>query len=212
MVFDTAICGICWDPQNPKRTRKRRVTKLTKLTKLKCGHAFCLRCVKSHVKWNILDPDESAGWGYPKCPAYHCNHRIRNKQYFTKKLLEIVKKQIRLQSQLNKRVRHCPVIDCTGVIQKFGKDDERCTVCLVVICKTCHNAKLTNSRSTNSKYGLRSKHVCSESEKMSLSQRLLFVKCPRCDTLIQKNGGCDEVFCVVCEVNFDYEVGRIINV
>ena len=168
------------------------------MTKLKCGHSFCLRCVKSHVKWNVLDPGEGGWWGYPKCPVYECWHPIRSKRYFTKNLLALVHKQIRLKSQLNEGIRHCSVIDCTGVIQKFGKD-ERCPVCRVVICQKCQTAKSTR------------RHVCSVNEKMSVSQQLRFSKCPRCHTIIQKDVGCDMVFCVVCEVNFDYEEEQIIK-
>ena len=181
------ICQVCFDSFRDIKRKRRRVSKL------KCGHSFCLRCVKSHVKCSITypDPDETAIWGYPRCPIYHCHYHIRNKRFFTKKVWDLANKQIKLKAQLKKRIQHCPVIDCNGIVQKVG-NNQRCDECKAMICQICKDAKTTKN------------HVCLKIEKMSVAQQLLFMKCPTCNTSIQKNGGCDDMFCVICDSHFDY--------
>lgn len=182
---DIKKCHVCFDTFHEIKRKKRRVSKL------KCGHSFCSRCLKTYVKWSILDPDidDTSIWGYPKCPMYYCEHRIRNRKFFTKRVWGLMKKQITLKSQLNKRIQYCPRVHCNGTIQK----NKQCDQCKIIICQLCQQPKTQRN------------HICLKDEKLSIAyQEKSLVKCPTCQTKIQKNGGCNDIFCVICDLHFDY--------
>lgn len=88
---------------------------------------------------------------------------------------------------------HCPVADCRG----FADSKWDCGVCGVAICPDCHSLKETD-------------HVCSSDTLKTIQLLEQDTKqCPKCNTMIHKINGCDQMWCTVCRTAFSWTTGEI---
>lgn len=90
----------------------------------------------------------------------------------------------------------CGQGDCTGYLSTRWK----CMICDKWRCNSCHEPKVGDD------------HKCDpnnvESAKFRMSQTS---PCPKCGVPIEKAGGCNHMFCVSCNVGFDWKTGREIS-
>ena len=88
----------------------------------------------------------------------------------------------------------CPS-DCRG----FVSNNYRCGTCKGVVCKKCR-VQINQENS---------EHICNEDDiKSSALVSSLTKTCPKCMTQILKSGGCDQMFCVVCQTAFSWTTGK----
>lgn len=112
----------------------------------------------------------------------------------------ILEKKLRM---LNKRkttsgnyIFSCPVEDCLG---KLG-DDGKCGLCLRIFCCACMKEKIENT------------HECLQDDKDTINElRKTTRPCPKCNVLIYKIEGCDQMWCVRCHTTFSWKTGAISN-
>lgn len=99
--------------------------------------------------------------------------------------------------QSYKYVRQCPANDCRGFLSSQWK----CGICEKWTCPTCHELK---------GYSRDCEHVCDTN---SVETAKLLEKdskpCPKCQSLIFKIDGCNQMWCTQCHVAFDWVSGRI---
>jgi len=90
----------------------------------------------------------------------------------------------------------CPVDKCNG---RVFKQTGVCSLCNVTVCFDCMSPK-------------EDAHTCAVDKKKSV-ERLIqsCFPCPMCLTAIQKQSGCDQIFCTVCHHSFDYQTGASIS-
>ena len=77
----------------------------------------------------------------------------------------------------------------------------KCNICERYTCPDCLECK-----------SFRGPHTCSESVKSSLAAiRSTSRKCPSCQIFIQRQEGCDQMYCTYCHTAFSWNTGQRIN-
>ena len=119
------------------------------------------------------------------------------------KIINTLKKQTILYGKNNncsekikeqRWILKCP-LDCRG----FISDKYQCGTCMGMICKLC-NVPIKQEE----------EHKCNDENIKSAAFVLSLTKpCPKCMTLINKSGGCDQMFCVMCNTAFSWSTGKI---
>jgi FtsZ-binding cell division protein ZapB len=92
-------------------------------------------------------------------------------------------------------VAACPAEDCRG----FLSQQYKCGTCLRHFCAACRELKVEG-------------HVCDPALVQSLKAIVADSRaCPGCGVAISRVSGCDQMFCVLCEVFFSYATGERIQ-
>jgi hypothetical protein len=94
-----------------------------------------------------------------------------------------------------KYICSCIKKDCKGFIGSNGK----CMICNIEICKDCHE------ETTKKK-----EHECDPDTKKTIELMKSDTKpCPKCASPIFRISGCNQMWCVVCHVSFNWTTGKI---
>lgn len=89
----------------------------------------------------------------------------------------------------------CPHDDCRG----FISDEYACGTCKIDVCRNCHVELVPGET-----------HTCKKDDRETAAFVMNSTKpCPKCKTLIMKNGGCAQMFCTVCHVAWDWNTGLV---
>lgn len=116
-----------------------------------------------------------------------CQKSIVDKIEVYKQKLNIVPKEV-------KQIRSCLKSGCTGVL-----DNWKCICCKTTFCVDC-------LEETNNK----KEHKCDPQILETMKEINKNTKpCPKCFVPIQKDGGCDQMYCVYCDVSFYWSTGHI---
>ena len=129
-----------------------------------------------------------------KCPEPKCQEMLQDSE-----IRKLVPKNVHLRfSELMLKmaigemedVVFCPRKNCsTPLILPKGMRYPTCVRCCFTFCPKCWNAPHGLDKCLN---------LMSEDEKEGLSLRYLKAvarHCPKCDEVIEKNGGCDHMYC-----------------
>lgn len=111
-----------------------------------------------------------------------------------------------VQAELNKKPEkepvqkffgHCPITTCKGLINSMNM----CAICEIIVCRDCKE-ELTDDIS----------HYCNEDTLASIKEiRKNSKPCPRCKVPIIKISGCNQFFCTICHLTYDYRTLREIK-
>jgi len=93
----------------------------------------------------------------------------------------------------------CPsTVECRGFITS---ENYKCGTCGVSICKDCHVIITSENES---------EHKCCKDDVDSVRIIAAETKqCPKCHVSIYKAGGCDQMFCVQCNMAFSWQTGKL---
>lgn len=94
--------------------------------------------------------------------------------------------------------RKCPHEGCRGFINVSESNSKiTCGICENSFCKSC-----------NEPYGA-SNHECDPQIKSSVQSILKdTTPCPQCGLRVYRNGGCSQVWCISCNIAFDFITGK----
>lgn len=96
-------------------------------------------------------------------------------------------------------IRKCPNGDCVG----FLSTSHKCGICNIWCCPDCREIKGTTKDA---------EHVCDKDILESVKLMATDSKpCPRCCSMIYKTEGCNVMWCVSCNIAFDWMTLKIIN-
>lgn len=128
---------------------------------------------------------------------------INNEINDLKKLIalkELEKEKIYQEFYDEKKRKHkiidnikCQTENCVG----FLNDDGFCSCCLEITCKKCLEKKQDNHECDNNI--IESLKIIKKDSK----------KCPKCNIMIYKIDGCDQIFCTQCKILFDWKTLEI---
>lgn len=113
------------------------------------------------------------------------------------KLSELGSENKSNSSKLKKKIYicNCPISKCRG----FINEDYFCDICNTEICNSCLSKKEEN-------------HICNRDDVKSANIIKESSKpCPKCYVPIFKSSGCNQMFCTICHVVFDWETLKIDN-
>lgn len=98
-------------------------------------------------------------------------------------------------------VINCPVSTCKG----FITEESKCGICATKICKSCREILSDDHNENDTK-----NHVCDPNTLATLKEIKTSAKsCPKCAASIIRSEGCDQMFCVNCNVCFSWKTGEI---
>lgn len=98
----------------------------------------------------------------------------------------------------------CPVNDCRGFLNKGFQ----CGLCATNVCAECREIVNKGEESEESK----NDHVCNPDTVATVKELAKTTKqCPNCHAPIFKIDGCDQMWCVKCNVAFSWQTGRVQN-
>jgi hypothetical protein len=115
----------------------------------------------------------------------------------------------------------CPTPNCPGWLQSQKRDKQEyyeCIICKNEFCAQCFE-KLINYYE-NISYPIDSTfktvpkeiHKCKEEDVKNFRKLMENSKpCPKCGEIINKNGGCSQMFCTMCHCCFDWNTGKEIT-
>eukprot|EP00347_Sterkiella_histriomuscorum_P010825 403374782 len=177
---------------------------------LECGHEYCKECLLDMLKFAI---NKSGKVENLTCPNQFCAFRISNG--FVRKILgpeteenanELFQKYTRFMA--NYEIMHmqdrkyCPVPSCENIIQgKNGLKKTRCVECQTNICYSCQTIWHKGQS-------------CLSYQEKNFQQFLQAVgahRCPKCEIIIEKNEGCNEMTCYRCGLDFCWICGEAQN-
>lgn len=115
---------------------------------------------------------------------------------------DLLKKKLQAETQ-----HRCGTEKCIGYLRNQPSNplELKCNVCKIVQCFSCLGIILTSS----------SPHICDqdivETIKLLSVQEKEIKQCPQCKIHIQKNDGCDQMFCTKCQCAFDWSTNQVIT-
>ncbi|XP_029439896.1 E3 ubiquitin-protein ligase RNF14-like [Rhinatrema bivittatum] len=210
------MCNICFSEKLGSECMHFRV----------CQHVYCSACLKDFFEIQIKEGHVQ----YLNCPEPECKSVATPAQ-----VKELVDEQmfsrydrLLLQSSLDLMadVVYCPRLSCqTPVMQEPGCTLGICSNCCYPFCTLC---KMTYHGVSPCKLTAEEEEASKEPEYISPKSNLrnwkqkawqekqsaTYIKqetnpCPRCAAPIQKNGGCDHMFCSNCGCNFSWSVNLL---
>ena len=191
LLFDSPdICRICFSNKvNPNN-----------IAQISCGHFFCDNCIKTYltnkiINGQVLDIKCLLGG----CPKRYSEEEIKAnvEEEVFKKYKKFKNIQIKL-SNPNKIYVNCPFPDCEEIVDCTNPESEFMTCNNNhIFCYKCH------------KLGKHPKGKCLNDE-INLLQQIQnknkngknFKQCPKCQVIIEKNEGCNQMHCINCGYDF----------
>jgi len=182
------MCSICAEE-----------TSADEATALSCQHRFCNSCWRDYLTMKIQEGESTS----LHCPHFKCNLRVDDS--IVKKLVEpevydkFIRFVIKSFVEDNGSIKWCPTPDCGNAIAAdliVGITDVRC-VCGYRFCFSCHREAHSPAFCEHMK---RWEEKCRDD-----SETLNWVNantkiCPgKCDSAIEKNGGCNHMICRQCK-------------
>ena len=198
-------CILCFD----------EVKGLNNCTILKnCGHVFCNDCIRDYVDSRISNPILNAG----KFPCASCDNEIELALIINFasncNLLDIyIRTTVERISFLLSNYKWCPSPNCCNILKVDLVSNPYGTVsckCGFKMCLKCNNTP---------HFPAKCSQIANYYEELKSSKLILPVNdeittsrgkyCPKCQTFIEKNDGCNQMFCVVCKEYFCWNCEKI---
>ena len=186
----TYTCDICYEMLKQEK----------KLKAGKCEHLFCKSCLKAYLTEMI----KSGKVLKIACPKEGCNHKYTEEEIknVLKNHPETIKKyeRFKLQISLSKdpNIRWCIRPDCDNFIKGSPDKPKLTCSCGEIICFNC-SRKWHEGKTCEELMDL-------EYESYRLKNNV--IKCPKCQSRIEKISGCNHITCTRCRYEFCWICSR----
>eukprot|EP00924_Labyrinthula_sp_SR-Ha-C_P016519 snap_masked-scaffold_6-processed-gene-5.32-mRNA-1 protein AED:1.00 eAED:1.00 QI:0/-1/0/0/-1/1/1/0/278 len=228
-IKTSVLCEICLQGVDRKETPK--LDCCDKIVCLPCLKKYILSCSNDHT--GSIFPCPISETCPSISPTYTCfkvmMSRVRSQKERNNIYTRMTKAKIKADISHSLGLVQCPGVDCKNVVyiekEKLQSDchdlsvkiDERrfsCSECNFESCILCKeqwrikNVSHENISCKKYKENIKMMHEADEVETTNMiktlkNQRKL-KKCPNCRVLIEKNGGCDNMYCAWCKRSFSW--------
>lgn len=124
----------------------------------------------------------------------------KNNIYYYEDLSEFVNNEIVNKKEIKENfIQRCTECQKGIIIHDYKKNKYICNGCSLVFCQKCLQKESLEN------------HKCNQNDLDNV--KYLFEKtkaCPRCGTRIEKEKGCDDMYCVYCKTGFKWSTNEII--
>ncbi|KAK5084956.1 hypothetical protein LTR70_002131 [Exophiala xenobiotica] len=174
---------------------------------LKCGHRFCADCYSNYLTGKVKEEGEAARI---QCPQDGC-HRIVDAKSL--RLLTDREVQARYDILLTRtyvddkdNLKWCPGADCEYAIDCAVKKRDLMRVVPTVQCKNnhafCFGCTLNDHQPAPCSLVKQWLKKCEDDSETSNWISANTKECPKCNSTIEKNGGCNHMTCRKCKHEF----------
>lgn len=190
------MCDICCEDEEGLQTFA-----------MKCGHRYCVDCYRHYLAQKIKEEGEAA---HIQCPADGC------KRVMDSKSLDLL-----VASDLNDRyhelltrtyvedqnyMKWCPAPDCVNALEcKITKKD-LAKIVPTVACdcgyRFCFGCILSDHQPAPCELTKRWLKKCADDSETANWISANTKECPKCNSTIEKNGGCNHMTCRKCKHEF----------
>ncbi|KAI1344410.1 RING-5 [Xylariaceae sp. FL0016] len=174
---------------------------------MKCGHRYCIECYRQYLTQKIKEEGEAARI---QCPAEDC-HRIIDSPSLD--LLVTSDLTERYQELLNRTfvedkdvLKWCPAPDCENAVECAIKKKDLDKVVPTVACncgyRFCFGCIQTDHQPAPCELVKRWLKKCADDSETANWISANTKECPKCNSTIEKNGGCNHMTCRKCKHEF----------
>jgi len=190
------VCDICCDDSPHLSTFA-----------LKCSHRFCVDCYRQYLSTKISNEGEAARI---RCPGEGCTRIVDSKSL---DLLVTQDLQSRYQTLLTRtyvddreNLKWCPAPDCKYAVECPIKNKDLPKIVPTVHCDCghdfCFGCTLTNHQPAPCSLVKRWLKKCADDSETANWISANTKECPKCNSTIEKNGGCNHMTCRKCRNEF----------
>ncbi|TDH65255.1 uncharacterized protein CCR75_008413 [Bremia lactucae] len=175
-------CQICFDKLDVRRTHMCTT----------CCGCFCTNCTRWYLEYKVLEGEVSQK--KLVCLAPQCTHPLSEELIKALVLPDTFIKYKNFLKNQQVGIRFCPRAGCCAVLNEplhSTARRARCHACKHESCMRCGNDfhKLPICRRVERRFGYWKKHHNVRA-------------CPRCKSVIEKQGGCSHMKCFQCDQEF----------
>ncbi|KAI4761771.1 hypothetical protein E4T52_05990 [Aureobasidium sp. EXF-3400] len=195
-VIDGFMCEICCDDTPGMQTFA-----------MKCNHRFCVDCYRQYLAQKIKDEGEAAR---VRCPGEQCNNIVDSKSL---ELLVTEDLKDRYNELLTRtyvddkdNLRWCPAPNCVYAVDCPVKQKELNKIVPTVNCDCghsfCFGCQLNDHQPTPCVLVKLWMKKCEDDSETANWISANTKECPKCNSTIEKNGGCNHMTCRKCKYEF----------
>ncbi|KAI1438084.1 RING-5 [Xylaria sp. CBS 124048] len=174
---------------------------------LKCGHRYCADCYRQYLGQKIREEGEAARI---QCPGNGC-HRIIDSRSLN--LLVTPDLRTRYRELLNRTyvedketLKWCPAPDCANAVGCAVKKKDLDKIVPTVECncgyRFCFGCILTDHQPAPCELVKQWLKKCADDSETANWISANTKECPKCNSTIEKNGGCNHMTCRKCKHEF----------
>ncbi|KAI0475452.1 RING-5 [Xylariaceae sp. FL0804] len=174
---------------------------------MKCGHRYCVDCYRQYLTQKIREEGEAARI---QCPAESCARIIDSRSL---DLLVTPELQSRYRELLNRTfvedkdtMKWCPAPDCENAVECGIKKKDLDKVVPAVGCacgyRFCFGCILDDHQPAPCEVVKKWLKKCADDSETSNWISANTKECPKCNSTIEKNGGCNHMTCRKCKHEF----------
>ncbi|TDZ21650.1 E3 ubiquitin-protein ligase dbl4 [Colletotrichum orbiculare MAFF 240422] len=190
------MCDICCEDEDGLQTFA-----------LKCGHRYCVDCYRHYLNQKIREEGEAARI---QCPAEGCGRVIDSKSL---DLLVTPQLALRYHELLNRTyvedkdsLKWCPAPDCPNAVDCAVKKKDLDKIVPTVACgcghRFCFGCILNDHQPAPCELVKMWLKKCADDSETANWISANTKECPKCNSTIEKNGGCNHMTCRKCKHEF----------
>ncbi|VUC30580.1 unnamed protein product [Clonostachys rosea] len=174
---------------------------------LKCGHRYCVDCYRQYLKQKIKDEGEAARI---QCPSDGCGRILDSKSLdilVTSDLVERYNELLHRTYVENKdNYKWCPAPDCPNAIECGVKKNQLNQIVPTVEChcgnRFCFGCPNPDHQPAPCELVKKWLKKCADDSETANWISANTKECPKCQSTIEKNGGCNHMTCRKCKYEF----------
>lgn len=174
---------------------------------MKCGHRFCVDCYRQYLSQKITEEGEAARI---KCPGDGCNRIVDAKSLdllVTPDLRERYNVLLmRTYVDDKENLKWCPAPECVFAIDCAVKQRDLTRIVPTVVCDCkhsfCFGCTLSDHQPCPCSLVKKWLKKCEDDSETANWISANTKECPKCNSTIEKNGGCNHMTCRKCRNEF----------
>ena len=174
---------------------------------MKCGHRYCVDCYRQYLAQKIRDEGEAARI---KCPGDGCNNIVDSKslELLVPSELKDRYNELLMRTYVDDKenLKWCPAPECIYAIECSVKKRDLNRIVPTVTCERKHNfcfgCTLADHQPCPCKLVKQWLKKCEDDSETANWINANTKECPKCNSTIEKNGGCNHMTCRKCRNEF----------
>lgn len=195
-VIPGFVCDICCEEDNDLASFA-----------MKCGHRYCVNCYRHYLSQKIKSEGEAARI---QCPADGCGRILDSRSLDLLVATELVERYRELLNRTyveDKDVfKWCPGPDCPNAVECSVKKKDLDKVVPTVECRCgfrfCFGCPNPDHQPAPCSLVNRWLKKCADDSETANWISANTKECPKCNSTIEKNGGCNHMTCRKCKYEF----------